>query len=279
MSAYLEAAVETAQEAGAILREELDRPVEIDYKSEVDIVTQADRRSEKIILERLRARFPKHAIVAEESGAHSAQAAEGSGARHCWFVDPLDGTTNFAHGYPWFCVSIGLAEMPAVGMPGPEDLVAGVIYQPTTRELFSAARGEGAFLNGKQIRVSKLDRLKRSLLGTGFPAHKRMQNPNIHYYWSFTLKSHGVRRAGSAALDLACVACGRFEGFWEFGLNPWDCAAGTLLVKEAGGRITDFSGADYRLGAREILASNHLVHEEMLQVAGGVTSAEPLPKL
>ncbi len=223
--------------------------------------------------------FPNHAIVAEESGAHSAKAAESSGARHCWFVDPLDGTTNFAHGYPWFCVSIGLAEMPASGAPGPEDLVAGVIYHPITQELFAASRGEGAFLNNKRIHVSLTDSLKRSLLGTGFPAHKRTQNPNIHYYWSFTLKSHGVRRAGSAALDLACVACGRFEGFWEFGLNPWDCAAGTLLVKEAGGKITDFSGADYRLGAHEILASNGLVHEEMLQVAGGVTSSEPLPKL
>ena len=154
MNPYLEAAVETAQEAGAILLAELDRPVQIDYKGDVDIVTQADRRSEKLIVERLQARFPKHAIVAEESGAHSAQAAESSGARHCWFVDPLDGTTNFAHGYPWFCVSIGLAEMPVSGMPGPEDLVAGVIYQPTTRELFSASRGEGAHLNNKKIRVS-----------------------------------------------------------------------------------------------------------------------------
>jgi myo-inositol-1(or 4)-monophosphatase len=279
MNSYLQAAVETAQEAGAILLAELERPVQIDYKGEVDIVTQADGRSEQLIVSNLRAQFPNHAIVAEESGEHSAQAAESSDAKHCWFVDPLDGTTNFAHGYPWFCVSIGLVEMHENGAPRPEDLVAGVIYQPVTRELFTAARGEGAFLNNKRINVSSVNSLKRGLLGTGFPAHKRMQNPNIHYYWSFTLRSHGVRRAGSAALDLACVACGRFEGFWEFGLNPWDCAAGTLLVKEAGGRITDFSGADYRLGAREILASNKLVHEEMLRVAGEVASLEPLPKL
>lgn len=278
MNTYLEAAVEIAQEAGAILLAELDRPVKIDYKGEVDIVTQADRRSEQLIVSRLRTHFPKHGIVGEESGEHSAQAAETSGAKHCWFVDPLDGTTNFAHGFPWFCVSIGLAEMPQGKMPGPNDLIAGVIYHPVTRELFSAARGEGAYLNNKPIHVSKVNELKRSLLGTGFPAHKRTQNPNIHYYWSFTLRSHGVRRAGSAALDLASVACGRFEGFWEFGLNPWDCAAGTLLVKEAGGRITDFSGADYRLGAHEILASNNLVHVEMLSVAADVAAA-PLPKL
>jgi myo-inositol-1(or 4)-monophosphatase len=278
VNTFLEAAVETAQEAGAILLAELDRPVKIDYKGEVDIVTQADRRSEQLILNRLRTHFPKHGIVAEESGQHSAQAAETSSAKHCWFVDPLDGTTNFAHGYPWFCVSIGLAEMPQGKMPGPDDLIAGVIYQPVSRELFTASRGEGAYLNHKRIHVSKVDKLQRSLLGTGFPAHKRTQNPNIHYYWSFTLRSHGVRRAGSAALDLACVACGRFEGFWEFGLNPWDCAAGTLLVKEAGGRITDFGGADYRLGAHEILASNSLVHQEMLQVANEIGVSEPLPK-
>jgi myo-inositol-1(or 4)-monophosphatase len=272
---YLEAAVETAQEAGALLLAELDRPLRIEYKGDVDIVTQADTRSEQLILNRLRSHFPKHAIVAEESGRHSAQAVESAGAKHCWFVDPLDGTTNFAHGYPWFCVSLGLAEMPEDGPPGVEDLLAGVIYQPVTRELFSAARGEGAYLNHKPIHVSRVENLAQALVGTGFPAHKRTQNPNMRYYWTFTLRSHGVRRAGSAALDLACVAAGRFDGFWEFGLQAWDCAAGALLVQEAGGHITDFGGRAYRLGAREILATNRLIHPEMLAVANEI-ARDPL---
>jgi myo-inositol-1(or 4)-monophosphatase len=186
-------------------------------------------------------------------------------------VDPLDGTTNFAHGYPWFCVSIGLAE----GAPEKEELLAGVVYHPVTQEMFTAARGEGAYLNNKKIYVSKIEKLATSLLGTGFPAHKRMQNPNIHYYWNFTLRSHGVRRAGSAALDLASVACGRFEGFWEFGLNPWDTAAGVLLVREAGGMVTDFSGQPYQLGARELMASNSRVHAEMQAVAAETARTAP----
>jgi len=266
MNSYLDVAVEAAREAGAILVAELARPVQINYKGEVDIVTQADSRSEQAIVARLRNHFPKHAIVAEEGGAHAAAAAasaSGSGPRFCWYVDPLDGTTNFAHGYPWFCVSIGLAE----GPPGKEELLAGVVYHPVTDEMFTAARGEGAYLNNKKIHVSKIEKLATSLLGTGFPANKRMQNPNIHYYWNFTLRSHGVRRAGSAALDLASVACGRFEGFWEFGLNPWDTAAGVLLVREAGGTVTDFAGNPYQLGARELMASNSRVHAEMREVA------------
>jgi myo-inositol-1(or 4)-monophosphatase len=274
MNSYLDVAVEAAREAGAILMAELARPVEINYKGEVDIVTQADGRSEQAIVTRLRNHFPKHGIVAEEGGAHAAAAAAsagGSGPRFCWYVDPLDGTTNFAHGYPWFCVSIGLAE----GPPGKEELLAGVVYHPVTQEMFTAARGEGAYLNNKKIHVSKIEKLATSLLGTGFPAHKRMQNPNIHYYWNFTLRSHGVRRAGSAALDLASVACGRFEGFWEFGLNPWDTAAGVLLVREAGGMVTDFSGQPYQLGARELMASNSRVHAEMQAVAAETARTAP----
>ncbi len=268
MNSYLEVAVEAAREAGAILVAELARPVRIDYKGDVDIVTQADGRSEQAIVTRLRNHFPKHAIVAEESGAHAAAA---SGVRHCWYVDPLDGTTNFAHGFPWFCVSIALAEGPL----GNEELLAGVIYQPVTDELFTAARGEGAYLKNKRIHVSEVERLATSLLGTGFPAHKRAQNPNIHFYWNFTLRSHGVRRAGSAALDLAAVACGRFDGFWEFGLHPWDTAAGVLLVREAGGTVTDFAGNPYKLGARECLASNTRIHGEMRAIAAEVARTPP----
>jgi myo-inositol-1(or 4)-monophosphatase len=271
MNSYLEVAIEAAREAGGILLSELDRPVQIAYKGDVDIVTQADKRSELAIVSRLRTHFPKHAIVGEEGGAQSATSAEASGAKLTWYVDPLDGTTNFAHGFPWFCVSIGLAE----GAPGKEELLAGVVYQPVTQELFTAAKGEGAYRNNKRIHVSKIDKLATSLLGTGFPAHKRAQNPNIHYYWNFTLRSHGVRRAGSAALDLASVACGRFDGFWEFGLNPWDTAAGVLLVREAGGTVTDFAGQPYQLGARECLASNSLVHREMQDVAADVERNTP----
>jgi myo-inositol-1(or 4)-monophosphatase len=274
MNSYLDVAVEAAREAGEILMTELARPVQIDYKGEVDIVTQADGRSEQAIVTRLRNHFPKHAIVAEESGAHAAAAAAsagGGGPRFCWYVDPLDGTTNFAHGYPWFCVSIGLTE----GPPGKEELLAGVVFHPVSQEMFTAVRGEGAYLNNKKIHVSKIEKLATSLLGTGFPAHKRMQNPNIHYYWNFTLRSHGVRRAGSAALDLASVACGRFEGFWEFGLNPWDTAAGVLLVREAGGTVTDFAGNPYQLGARELMASNSRVHAEMQAVAAETARTAP----
>jgi myo-inositol-1(or 4)-monophosphatase len=238
---FLEVAVETAIEAGGILLAEFDRPVKISYKGEVDLVTQADRRSEDAIVSRVRRYFPKHSIVAEEGTGQEGDSG------HRWIVDPLDGTTNFGHVYPCFAVSIGLEEA--------GELLVGVIYQPITKELFTAARGEGAYLNERRIEVSQIDHLSTSLLATGFPSAKRARNPNIHFYWNFTLRSHGVRRDGSAALDLACVACGRFDGFWEFGLQPWDTAAGVLLVREAGGMVTSFSGQPYRTGVRWPLRS------------------------
>lgn len=256
MNSYLEVAVETAREAGAILLAEFDRPVKISYKGEVDLVTQADRRSEQAIVSRLRGHFPEHAIVAEEGGGAESQSP------FRWHVDPLDGTTNFAHGYPCFAVSIGLEEA--------GDLIVGVIYQPVSGELFTAAKGEGAFLNEKKIEVSDIEKLATSLLATGFPSAKRAQNPNIHYYWDFTLRSHGVRRDGSAALDLAAVACGRFDGFWEFGLHTWDAAAGVLMIREAGGMVTRFDGRPYCLGDRELLASNGRIHSEMKEIAAGI---------
>jgi myo-inositol-1(or 4)-monophosphatase len=238
------------------------RRVGFEYKGEVDLVTEADRASEKLIAERLRARWPEYGIVGEE-GTRSDVEAE------CrWYVDPLDGTTNFAHGYPVFCVSIALVRKATSTNPRSgegTELVAGVLYDPTREEMFSAERGQGATLNGKPIHVSKTSRLSESLLGTGFPSHKRHQNPNIHFYHQITLRSHGVRRAGSAALDLACVACGRYDGFWEFNLNPWDTAAGTLLVQEAGGQVTRFDGSPYRLDSREMLASNGLIHEKLMK--------------
>ena len=258
---YLDAATEIALEAGKILREEFERPASITYKGEADLVTQADKRSERCIVERLTKYFPDHGIVAEEG------TGLGSASGFWWHVDPLDGTTNFAHGYPCFSVSIGLAQG--------DTLIAGVVYNPYYNELFAATRGQGATLNGKPLHVSKIDKLAASLLCTGFPAHKRIASPNIHYYWDFTLRSHGVRRDGSAALDLAGVAAGRFDVFWEFGLNKWDVAAGVLLVEEAGGKVTDFAGQPYQLGGPMILASNGLVHEETRQVAYEVSQRDP----
>src|SRR6202790_1310105 len=265
MNSFLDVAIETAREAGAILLAEFDRPVKISYKGEVDIVTQADKRSEQAIVTRLRTHFPKHAIVAEEGGGTESESP------FRWHVDPLDGTTNFAHGYPCFAVSLGLEEA--------GELIVGVIFQPVSGELFTAVKGEGAYLNQKKIEVSRIEKLATSLLATGFPSVKRTQNPNIHYYWDFTLRSHGVRRDGSAALDLAAVACGRFEGFWEFGLHSWDTAAGVLLVREAGGVVTDFSGLPYRLGGPVILATNGTIHEEMREIALKISQRDPAAPL
>src|SRR6202047_2976014 len=259
---YLEAAIEIAQEAGKILREEFDRPAQITYKGDVDLVTQADKRSEQAIVARLTKYFPEHSIAAEEGSGHE------SGSEFRWHVDPLDGTTNFAHGYPCFSVSIALAERGA--------LLAGVVYNPFYDELFAAARGAGATLNGKRIFVSKVDKLATSLFCTGFPVHKRLANPNMHYYWDFTLRSHGVRRDGSAALDLASVAAGRFDGFWEFGLKPWDTAAGVGVVEEAGGKNRDLDGKPYVLGGKTILATNGLIHAEMEKMAAEIGKKEKL---
>jgi len=258
MNPFLQAAIEIAQEAGEILRAGHQRPKEIAYKGEVDLVTDSDRRSEELVVSRLRRRFPDHAIVAEEGSGQDA-----AGAKYCWHVDPLDGTTNFAHGYPCFAVSIGLVED---GEP-----IVGAILNPVYGELFSAARGEGAFLNNKPIHVSPVETLSQSLVATGFPTHHRKKSANINYYWEFTLRSHGVRRDGAAALDLCAVACGRFDGFWEFGLKSWDTAAGTILVREAGGRVTDLEGLPYQPGGRVCISSNGKVHDEMREIIARVS--------
>jgi myo-inositol-1(or 4)-monophosphatase len=268
---YLETAVAIALEAGAILKEEAARPMQISYKREVDLVTQADKRSEKLIVERLTKDFPTHSIAAEEGTGHE------SLSEFRWHVDPLDGTTNFAHGYPCFCVSIALAQR--VAGETRDRLLCAAIFDPTRYDLFAAAAGQGATLNGQPIHVSRNATLSVSLLCTGFPVHERHASPNIHYYSDFTMRSHGVRRDGSAALDLAYVACGRFEGFWEFGLKPWDTAAGALLVEEAGGRVTDFAGGPYALGGPVILATNGLIHEEMRGVANEIGVLYPGPTL
>jgi myo-inositol-1(or 4)-monophosphatase len=258
---YLDVAIETALEAGGILREEFELPPDIAYKGDVDLVTQADKRSERTIVARISKYFPDHTISAEEGTGHQRS------SEFRWHVDPLDGTTNFAHKYPCFSVSIGLAQNDSV--------LVGVVYNPIYNELFAAARGQGATLNGKKISVSQVATLSTSLLCTGFPVHKRVASPNIHYYYDFTLRSHGVRRDGSAALDLAGVACGRFDGFWEFGLNPWDTAAGVLLVGEAGGVVSDFHGDPYVLGGPVVLATNGGIHEEMRHAALTISQRDP----
>jgi len=260
---YLQAAVEIAQEAGKILMEESSRPLDIRYKGdEVDLVTQADKRSEQFIVARLNQYFPGHAITAEEG------TGQDTASEFRWHVDPLDGTTNFAHGYPCFCVSIALAQR--------DNLLAAAIFNPYYNELYTAARGDGATCNGKKIAVSKVATLSTSLLCTGFPTRNRKLSPNLQYYGEFTQRSHGVRRDGSAALDLACVASGRFDGFWEFGLNKWDVAAGVLLIEEAGGKVSDFEGKPYHLGAPVILATNALIHEEMRRVALEISRRNPV---
>jgi len=255
-----------AREAGALLMDFYRQRVKIEYKGDADLVTVADRASEKLILERIRTRWPDHDIVGEEGARIE------TGADYRWYIDPLDGTTNFAHGFPVFCVSLGLTFR--------GERKAGVLYDPTRDELFAAERGKGAYLNGQRIEVSKTPRLCESLVATGFPSHKRHKNPNIFFYHVVTLRSHGVRRAGSAALDLACVACGRFDGFWEFNLNPWDTSAGTLLVEEAGGTVSGFRGERSGVTDRDVVASNGVIHAEMLGVFEQVFAGkdlEPLP--
>jgi myo-inositol-1(or 4)-monophosphatase len=246
---YLTAMQELAREAGSVLLSYFGK-VAVEYKGEVDLVTEADRSAEKLIAARIRKQWPEHDLMAEEGSSNE------TGSLFRWYVDPLDGTTNFAHGYPVFCVSIALEYK--------RERIAGVIYDPCRKELFSAEKGAGSTLNDRPIHVSNIARLAESLVGTGFPSHKRHKNPNIHFYHQITLRSHGVRRAGSAALDLCSVACGRYDGFWEFNLNPWDTAAGVLLVQEAGGKVTDFTGGPFAVSSREVLASNSLVHNELL---------------
>jgi myo-inositol-1(or 4)-monophosphatase len=247
---FVPAMTEIAREAGALLMSYFHQHVKIEYKGEADLVTIADRASEKLIRERIRSLWPAHDILGEEEGLID------TGSDYRWYVDPLDGTTNFAHGFPVFCVSLGLEHKGR--------RIAGVVYDPTRQEMFAAEQGGGAYLNREPIRVSPTAKLAEALVATGFPSHKRHKNPNIYFYHQITLRTHGVRRAGSAALDLCYVAAGRLDGFWEFNLNPWDTAAGVLLVEEAGGRVTDFQGEAFQIASRETLASNGRLHEALL---------------
>ena len=272
---------EIAREAGALLMHYFHQHLKIEYKGDADLVTAADRAAEALIRDRIRQKWPTHDVLGEEQGLSD------QGSDYRWYVDPLDGTTNFAHGYPVFCVSMGLEyrglehQVPEERLSGQRaSRVAAVVYDPTRDELFTAEQGRGARLNGEPIQVSKTATLKESLLATGFPSHKRHKNPNIFFYHQITLRTHGVRRAGSAALDLCNVASGRYDGFWEFNLNPWDTAAGVLIVEEAGGKVTRFDGSPFELNSRETVASNGLLHEALLAEFKDIFAGrglEPLP--
>ena len=249
---YLSVAVDIAREVGPLLLQHYEQRVAVEYKGEFNLVTTADRAAESLIVERLRNRFPTHSIVAEEGGGVDRD------SDYVWHVDPLDGTTNFAHRFPAFATSIGLVYR---GAP-----IAGAVYDPLRDEMFCAEKGAGAYLNHQRLKVSGASRMNEGLFATGFPSGRRHKEMNIHFFYQVSMLSHGIRRAGSAALDLCSVAAGRLEGFWELGLNSWDVTAGLLLVEEAGGKYGDMRGGPYELGGLELLATNGHVHTEMVEL-------------
>jgi myo-inositol-1(or 4)-monophosphatase len=253
MRNYLEVAVEAAKIGGDVLKQYYQQDKGIEHKGEINIVTEADKRSEKLIVELLNVRFPKHSILAEE-GTDISQPSE-----FTWVIDPLDGTTNFAHDYPFFCVSVALEKN--------GEVVVGVVYQPMFEELFVAEKYGGAYLNGRKIAVSRVDTLRNALLSTGFP-YDVLDDPAeaLRHFEAFIRAAQAVRRDGSAALDLCYLAMGRFDGFWELGLKPWDTAAGILVITEAGGQVTNFTSENYSIYQNQILASNGLIHAQMRAV-------------
>lgn len=250
---YFQVSRQAALKAGQFLRENIGKSFEISYKGAVDLVTDFDTQAQKMIIDHLSSGFPDHDYLAEEG------LSQKTGAEFRWIIDPLDGTTNYAHHFPVFTVSIALERK--------GNIVLGLVYDPMREELFSAEKGKGAFLNGERVEVSSFDDLDKSLLATGFPYDIRVSEVNnIAHFNNFVTRAQGVRRCGSAALDLCYVACGRYDGFWELKLNPWDMAAGALIVKEAGGRVSDFQGGEFTIFGAEILATNSLIHEQMLEV-------------
>ncbi len=247
--------LQAAREGGRVLLERFGGAQAVRHKGEVDLVTEADRLAEQAIVKVLRGTFPYHDILAEEDdyGRHDSP--------YRWIIDPLDGTTNYAHGFPWFAVSIALEVAGEVTL--------GVVYNPLSREMFFAERHQGAFLNGVMLQVSRTLRLNQALLATGFPYDRKTSScNNFDHFINFQRVAQACRRFGAASLDLAYVAAGRFDGYWEMKLKPWDVAAGQLLVEEAGGRISDFAGSLFDIYGRECLASNGEIHSEMLEVLG-----------
>ena len=248
-----EFAIETARRSGALLKENVGKVGRIEFKGAVDIVTEVDRKSEELIMAAIGKTFPGHGILTEESPEVKQDSP------YKWIIDPLDGTTNYSHGFPFFCVSIGFEEA--------GEVIFGAVYDPMLDELYTAEKGIGAALNGKKITVSAINDLGRGLLATGFPYDLRAsKDNNLDFFSQFSLKAQAIRRAGSAALDLCYIASGRFDGYWEMKLRPWDVAAGALIVEEAGGRVTDFSAGPFSIYGRECLASNGLIHEDMIRI-------------
>jgi myo-inositol-1(or 4)-monophosphatase len=253
MKEMVEVAIEAAKAAGEILKENLGKSLEIGFKGEINLVTDIDINSEKTIVQIIRNKYPDHQILTEEGEGQKGDSS------HKWIIDPLDGTTNYAHGYPCFCVSIAFEKN--------GDVLFGVIYDPVLDELFTAEKGSGACLNGRKIRVSSTDKLIHGMLATGFPYDLReSQNNNLIHFDNFIMSAQAIRRAGSAALDLCYVAMGRFDGFWELKLSPWDMAAGSLIVREAGGIVSDFKGGTFDIYSKEILASNGRIHDGMVEI-------------
>jgi len=246
-------AVDLARKAGFLLKERFNQKHQINYKGDINLITEADKMSEDLIIAAISRSFPDHGILSEESPVIT-----GAGKMR-WIIDPLDGTTNYAHGYPVFCVSIALEKE--------GEVILGVIYDPMREEMFVSVRGEGAYLNDKKLAVSSLKDISRSLLATGFPYDIReSKENNLDYFNAMAVNVQAIRRAGAAALDLAYLAAGRFDGFWELKLKPWDTAAGCLLVTEAGGVISDIAGGKWQLQSPSLLASNGLIHEQMIKV-------------
>jgi myo-inositol-1(or 4)-monophosphatase len=249
----LNAAQEASRKAGEMLRRNIDSSREIAYKGAVNLVTDFDKRAQDIIFSHLSSRFPDHDFLAEEDLCRQ------RGSEFRWIIDPIDGTTNYAHNFPVFCVSIALEWK--------SEVVCGVIYDPMREEIFSAISGNGAVMNGRRISTSTNGDLDKSLLATGFPYDVRESEVNnIDHFANFATRVQAIRRCGSAALDLCYVACGRFDGFWELKLSPWDVAAGILIVEEAGGHVTDFKGETPSIYGRDLVASNGLIHEQMIQI-------------
>ena len=247
-------AIGAAQRGGHILTEYARTGFRVEHKALLNLVTDADRQSEQAIIETIRSAFPDHRILAEERGKEP-----GGQSPYLWVIDPLDGTTNFAHGFPAYCVSIGVEYE--------KQVVLGVVFDPTRQDLFVAEAGRGATLNGIPIHVSRVPKLDASLLVTGFAYDIReTKDNNLDNFCRFSLSAQGIRRMGAAAIDLCYVASGRFDGFWELKLNPWDTAAGSLMVLEAGGKLTDFRGGSFSIYGPQIVASNGLIHDEMLSV-------------
>ncbi len=252
MKDYLEIAKKAVLVSGDIQMKHLHQEKKIEFKSEINLVTHVDKLCEKEIVSMIQAAFPSHDIMAEE----------GTGVRkhsdYKWVIDPLDGTTNYAHSYPLFCTSIGLEYK--------GEIVVGAVYEPNLKELFLAEKGQGATLNGNKISVSSVQKLKQALLVTGFPYDMTRTHHNLNYFQNFISSAQAVRRDGVAAVDLCYTAMGRFDGFWEIDLYPWDVAAGFLVVQEAGGEVTDFRYKPFNIYMKEVLASNSFIHKDMMHV-------------